>query len=120
MTQQPVRHSPAPYGDESLLRKLQASELERQRLLAELRNLSGHSETEVKSLRDANHYMHKELEEMRHHCSAVEDENMRMRQVAIEWQKFGQYTLSVMQNEVSDDCQVFSDHCPSSTRLLVV
>lgn len=100
MAQQPVRHSPSPYGDDNVLRRLQASEIERQRLLTELRNLSIQSDAEMSSLREANFCLHKELDELRKRCCALEEENTRMRLIAVEWQKFGRYTSSVMQNEV--------------------
>jgi FtsZ-binding cell division protein ZapB len=100
MAQQPLRHSPSPYGDESVFRKLQASEMERQRLLTELRNLSVQSDAEISSLRETNGCLRKELDKLHKRCCGLEEENTRMVQIAAEWQKFGRYTSTVMQNEV--------------------
>jgi len=100
MAHAPFQWSSTSFADNSLLRRLQASEQELQRVLAEFRELSARSDAEIEDLRKANHSLRCELEASCELHKALDEENQQSVNVAAEWQKFGRHASLVMQNEV--------------------
>lgn len=56
---------------------------------------------EIRLLKDVNHKLQADVQELRDLCCYLDDDRQKCRKLAREWQRFGRYTASVMRNEVA-------------------
>jgi len=71
-------------------------------IVSELNKKIQEHQTEIRSLKEMNHRLTEDNQELRDLCCFLDDDRQKGRKLAREWQRFGRYTASVMRQEVSN------------------